>query len=300
MDKFLNNKTNSIILTIDVEDWFQVENFKNSISYNSWASRELRVERNTHTLLDLFDSIKTGNSNESQKPKATFFILGWVAERFPLLAKEIVNRGHEIASHGHMHHLCSKLSMNDLISDLTKSKTLIEDITGSSVVGYRAPSFDINKEILAVIESCGFLYDSSYNSYAGHDRYGKVDFSSYDRKGIAIRISNSFYELPVSNLILNDKVIPWGGGGYFRLTPGPLFHMGVRQILKKDRTYLYYTHPWEFDPGQPRVDNAPYSFKFRHYVNLHKTKSKLLKFIDTFKTSDFITCKSYIEKIKAF
>lgn len=296
----MNNSTNSIILTIDVEDWFQVENFKNSISYDSWESREVRIEKNTHTLLDLFDSIQTGTSRNPQNPKATFFILGWVVERYPHLVQEIVKRGHEIASHGHMHHLCSKLSMNDLVSDLTKSKMLIEDITGFPVVGYRAPSFDINKEILKVIESCGFLYDSSYNSYAGHGRYGHVDLTSYEKNGIAIHISNSFYELPVSNLIVNDKVIPWGGGGYFRLTPGFLFHMGVRQILKKERAYLYYTHPWEFDPDQPRVDNAPYFFKFRHYVNLHKTTSKLLKFIDTFSTSDFITCKTYLEKIKAF
>jgi len=296
----LNNNTNSIILTIDVEDWFQVENFKNSISYDSWESREVRIEKNTHTLLDLFDSIKTGTSTNPQNPKATFFILGWIAERFPHLVQEIAKRGHEIASHGHMHHLCSKLSVNDLVSDLTKSKSLIEDITGIPVVGYRAPSFDINNEILNVIESCGFLYDSSYNSYGGHGRYGHVDFSSYKKNEIAICISDSFYELPVSNLILNDKVIPWGGGGYFRLTPDPLFHLGVRQILKKDKTYLYYTHPWEFDPDQPRVDNAPFFFKFRHYVNLHKTKNKLLKFINTFKKCDYITCKNYIDKVKTF
>lgn len=296
----MNKNISSIVLTIDVEDWFQVENFKNSISYDSWESREVRIEKNTHILLDLFDSIKIGSSNQPQNPKATFFILGWVVERFPHLVQEIVKRGHEIASHGHMHHLCSKLSVKDLKSDLTKSKTLIEDITGSPVAGYRAPSFDINKEILAVIESCGYLYDSSYNSYTGHGRYGHVDFSSYERNGIAIRISNSFYELPVSNLILNDRVIPWGGGGYFRLTPASLFHFGVSKILKKDRTYLYYTHPWEFDPDQPRVDNAPYFFKFRHYVNLNKTKKKLLKFIETFKSSDFITCKTYLDRNKEF
>ncbi len=295
----MNSRDKSIIITIDVEDWFQVENFKNSISYDSWENREVRIEKNTHTLLDLFDSIKTGTTKNPQNPKATFFILGWVAERFPNLVREIVKRGHEIASHGHMHHLCSKLSVNDLLADLTKSKMLIEDIAGSPVVGYRAPSFDINKEILEVIKFCGFLYDSSYNSYAGHGRYGHVDFSSYEKNEIAIRISDSFYELPVSNLLLNDRVIPWGGGGYFRLTPGPLFHLGVRRILKNDRTYLYYTHPWEFDPEQPRVTSAPFFFKFRHYVNLHKTKSKLLKFIDTFKTYNFITCKTYIDKIRS-
>jgi hypothetical protein len=110
----VNNSINSIILTIDVEDWFQVENFKNSISYDSWESKEVRIEKNTHTLLDLFDSIQTGPISNIQYPKATFFILGWIVERYPHLVQEIVKRGHEIASHGHMHHLCSKLSMNEI------------------------------------------------------------------------------------------------------------------------------------------------------------------------------------------
>ncbi|MFA6010982.1 MAG: XrtA system polysaccharide deacetylase [Desulfobacteraceae bacterium] len=292
----MKNNTNSIILTIDVEDWFQVENFKNSISYDSWESREVRIEKNTHILLDLFDSIKTGTSTNPQNPKATFFILGWIAERFPHLVQEIVKRGHEIASHGHMHHLCSKLSVNDLVSDLTKSKSLIEDIAGLSVKGYRAPSFDISMDTLSVIESCGFLYDSSYNSFSGHGRYGQVDCLPFEKKGIAIKISDSFYELPVSNLSLVGKVIPWGGGGYFRLTPSLLFHLGVRRIIEKDGVYLFYTHPWEFDPDQPRVQDVPASFKFRHYINLHNTKKKLFGFINEFKNSEFITCEDYLTR----
>ncbi len=287
----------SVILTIDVEDWFQVENFKGSISYDTWESREVRVEKNTHLLLDLFDSMKTGAAEESRNPKATFFILGWIAERFPKLVQEISKRGHEVASHGHMHHLCSSLSLKELSSDLLKSKDILEDIIGSKVSGYRAPSFDISKDTLFAIQSAGFLYDSSYNSYGGHGRYGHVDFSDYNKEGIAIRISDTFYELPVSNLLLKGKIIPWGGGGYFRLIPSPLFHWGVCHILKKASSFLYYTHPWEFDPEQPRVEGAPKFFKFRHYVNLKKTESKLRKFIETFNVCDFITCKSYIQKI---
>ena len=286
----------TIILTIDVEDWFQVENFKGSITYDSWADREIRVEKNTHILLDLFDSITTGPATKRQSPKATFFVLGWVAERFPGLVKEMVKRGHEVASHGYMHHLSSKISEKELVADLSKSKTLLEDITGQSILGYRAPSFDISKETLSAIESCGYLYDSSYNSYGGHGRYGHVDFSQYEKNGIIIKISDSFYELPVSNLTLRGKVIPWGGGGYFRLTPSPLFHLGVRTIMKEDSAYLYYTHPWEFDPDQPRVDDAPKSFKFRHYVNLHKTHDKLAFFIKTFNQASFMSCHDYLKQ----
>ncbi|GAB6094602.1 DUF3473 domain-containing protein [Desulfatiferula olefinivorans] len=287
----------TIILTIDVEDWFQVENFKGSISYDSWGKREIRIEKNTRLLLDLFDSIKTGSSEDSSHPKATFFILGWVAERFPGLVRDITDRGHEVASHGYMHHLCSQLSEADLRSDLLKSKALLEDITGTAVSGYRAPSFDIGRKTLPLIESCGFSYDSSYNSYGGHGRYGRVDFSSYKQNGIAIALSESFYELPISNLSFMGKTIPWGGGGYFRLTPSSLFHKGVRRIIDKDGAFLFYTHPWEFDPNQPRVEDAPTFFKFRHYVNLHKTHKKLVDFITTFKSLNFITCKQYLSAI---
>jgi polysaccharide deacetylase family protein (PEP-CTERM system associated) len=284
----------AIILTIDVEDWFQVENFKGSIPYETWEQREIRVEKNTHLLLDLFDSIQTGSHEKQNHPKATFFVLGWIAERFPDLVREIVARGHEVASHGHMHHRCSHLSGSELRDDLKKSKGLLEEITGQPVFGYRAPSFDIDKDTLPIIESCGFLYDSSYNSYGGHGRYGHVDFSSYEQNGIAITLSDSFYELPVSNLSLWGKTIPWGGGGYFRLTPSWLFHKGVGQIIGRDAAYLYYTHPWEFDPKQPRVDDAPTFFKFRHYVNLHNTHKKLVNFITAFKSLNFVTCEAYL------
>ena len=286
-----------IILTVDVEDWFQVENFKGSISYDSWSEREIRVEKNTHILLDLFDSIQTVSRGRTTNPKATFFVLGWIAERFPALVQEIAKRGHEVASHGHMHHLCSKLSDSDLLSDLRKSKDLLEDITGLPVQGYRAPSFDISMKSLSVIESCGFLYDSSYNSFAAHGRYGQVDFSPFKKQGIAFKISESFYEFPVSNLTLGTKIIPWGGGGYFRLTPSLLFHLGVNKIIGKEGAYLFYTHPWEFDPDQPRVQDAPASFKFRHYINLNRTKKKMLGFINEFRNSEFISCENYLTRL---
>ena len=288
------NKT--IILTIDVEDWFQVENFKSHIPYESWNNRELRVEKNTNLLLDLFDSIEIENSN---KPKATFFILGWIAERFPGLVKEIVSRGHEVASHGYHHHLCSTQKKEELIQDMTDSKKLLEDITGKSISGYRAPSFDINEDILKIIEDCGYIYDSSYNSFSAHGRYGTIDLMAFKKRGVCAAVSDNFFEIPVSNLSFFNKTIPWGGGGYFRLIPSPLFNKGVKSILTNEDAFIFYTHPWEFDPNQPRVEEASTFFKFRHYVNLKKTHNKLENLIKEFSYCNFISCNEYIDGLKS-
>ena len=340
------------MLTIDVEDWFQVENFKPWIPFSTWDQCELRVERNVHRILDLFDSIdlhpqpfndeyspipsthkpttinptnptnptnsinstNPTNSIYSTNPKATFFILGWIAERLPHLVREIKKRGHEVASHGYNHELCDQIPHNDLKNDLLKSKKLLEDIIGEPVYGYRAPNFSINEDILKIIKACGYLYDSSYNSFSLNDRYGKVDLSKYKNIGIATKLSENFYELPISNLNFNypfsfqlsamssgqnDKkrfVLPLGGGGYFRLMPFHVFKYGVKSILNKGRDYLFYMHPWEIDPEQPRVREASKRYKFRHYINLDKTHSKLTRLIESFNQCRFINCKQYLEK----
>ncbi|MFA5905878.1 MAG: polysaccharide deacetylase family protein, partial [Desulfobacula sp.] len=152
-----------ILLTFDVEDWFQVENFKEYISFSTWNSFELRVEKNTHKILDFLDSF-------SFKPKATFFILGWIAEKLPKLVQEIHKRGHEVASHGNDHHLCANLTETDLLMDLKSSKECLETIIGSRVYGFRAPSFALDDRVLRTIAKAGYLYDSSYNSFSAHGR----------------------------------------------------------------------------------------------------------------------------------
>jgi len=298
---------NSILLTIDVEDWFQVENFKQWISFSSWSSYELRVEKNTHRLLDLFDTfVSTQNPKPGTRNQitATFFILGWIAERLPHLVREIHNRGHEVASHGYNHNLCSECSSEDLKTDLINSKKLLEDIIGDRVYGYRAPSFAISNNILKIIQDCGYLYDSSYNSFALHGRYGKISLNDIEKKGIAVQISKTqnpkskiLYELPISNLKLGKHVFPLGGGGYFRMIPFLIYKLGVQTILKKDKAYLFYMHPWEIDTEQPKVRKASYQYKFRHYLNLNKTASRLSKLVDTFHQSRFITCRQYLEEI---
>jgi len=199
----------TILITIDVEDWFQVENFKQYIPFSSWPQIELRVEKNTHRLLDLFDSCNpqpATHNRHAHKVRCTFFILGWIAERLPHLVREIQDRGHEVASHGFDHNLCNDEPKDRLKQDLLDSKKLLEDIISAPVFGYRAPSFSISDAILKVIEECGYLYDSSFNSFAMHGRYGKILLNSYTKKGISYQVSNNFYELPVSNLTLGKKV----------------------------------------------------------------------------------------------
>ena len=327
-----------ILLTIDVEDWFQVENFKSCIPYSSWPERELRVERNVHRLLDLFDAhaLTRNPKPETRNPiKATFFILGWIAKKLPHLVREIQNRGHEVASHGFNHELCNTTPQKDLKEDLSKSKTLLEDLTGAPVHGFRAPSFSITPDVLKTIQDCGYVYDSSYNSFAWHGRYGKMNIQNNGHPGIAVKVptieqskiqnpiedpalsgeSKIFYELPISNLeirMLRSKshnpkpvsltpeprplnpVLPLGGGAYFRLIPFSWFKRGVQAILNQKGAYLFYMHPWELDPEQPKVKAASISHKMRHYGNLKNTETKLSRFLTTFGHCRFITCKEYL------
>jgi polysaccharide deacetylase family protein (PEP-CTERM system associated) len=222
-------------------------------------------------------------------------VLGWLAERIPNLVREIQNRGHEVASHGYNHGLPNLLSPLDLKNDLIGSKKLLEDITGSPVLGYRAPSFAINDDILKMIEDTGYLYDSSYNSFSLHGRYGKISLNGSGNKGIAHKISVNFYELPVSNLKLGNQILPWGGGAYFRLLPWWLFRAGVLSIVKKDGAYSFYVHPWEADAEQPKVNHASFKYRFRHYTNLNKTQAKLRSLIESFDHCWFLTCSRYLE-----
>jgi polysaccharide deacetylase family protein (PEP-CTERM system associated) len=287
-------RTSSILLTIDVEDWFQVENFRQCVPSASWQGCELRVEKNTNCILDLLDSIQGSTSPGGGSPKATFFVLGWIARRLPHMVREIQARGHETASHGFYHRLCGEESVDDLTRDLIDSRKLLEDLTGAPVYGYRAPSFSVGNDILRVIEESGYLYDSSYNSFLLNKRYGRIEFPDSGRNGIAIRVTDRLYELPISNLQIGPLVLPWGGGGYFRLIPLSLFKQGVQMILNKEGAYLFYLHPWEIDPEQPVVREARSFYKFRHYANLDKTLSKMSILVDNFKECSFLGCHQYL------
>ncbi|MCP4267531.1 MAG: DUF3473 domain-containing protein [Candidatus Brocadiaceae bacterium] len=278
-------KQDNILITVDLEDWFQVENFKNSIPFSEWDTKEFRFEKNTRSLLEIF---------EKYKIKATFFILGWNAERVPELVREIHSQGHEIASHGYNHDLCTDMTTEDIREDLQKSKDILEDITGSPVYGYRAPSFSITENTISLLKEIGYTYDSSYNNFSLNHRHGTFDLSQYVKKSFAYKDSDGFWELPVSNLAIGNRTFPWGGGGYFRLLNRTLFRIGVQKILKKESRYMLYMHPWEIDPGQPRVSDAGFFFRFRHYFNLGKCRSKLNSFLGAFQDCRFLTCSQYL------
>jgi polysaccharide deacetylase family protein (PEP-CTERM system associated) len=308
------------LITIDVEDWFHVENFKSLIPFETWNHRELRIERNVHRLLDLFDSIELPpakrctagapkpinpnnpknatnptNTINARKPRATFFVLCWIAERVPQIVREIAARGHEVASHGCYHELPKKMASDSLSIELKDSRKRLEDTIGGPVVGFRAPSFAIDDGVLEAVAKSGYLYDSSYNSFSLHGRYGKISLNGQPQIGIARRVIDNLYELPISNLNLLGSVLPLGGGAYFRLFPFRFFRLGVNWIFKRDNAYLFYIHPWEIDPEQPRVTEASLHHKLRHYTMLSKTYDRLDKLIDSFKYCHFATCSQYLD-----
>lgn len=313
----LNRMESTILLTFDVEDWFQVENLKKCIPFSSWPDCELRVEKNVHKILDLLDSIQhnpitpfslpfTAHGKDSPYSlcswpegtlRATFFVLGWLAKRLPHLVREIKKRGHEIASHGYSHELCYEVSYEEVKKDLEESKKILEDIIGDAVYGYRAPNFSINQQILWAIEEAGYLYDSSYNSYRLNKRYGRLTRNQGD-KGLPYKISDRFYEIPVSNLKIGRQVFHWSGGGYFRLIPPSIFVQGVKRILGRQGIYIFYTHSWEIDPDQPKMRGIPAFLRFRHYVNLNKTLMRLHYLLNAFKGCSFLTCREYLQTLQ--
>jgi polysaccharide deacetylase family protein (PEP-CTERM system associated) len=286
------------LLTIDLEDWFQVENFRPMIPMSFWPSCESRIERNTHLLLDCLDVFGCGaNGGTPSSPlRATFFVLGWVAERMPELVRQIQARGHEIASHGYNHVLCNRCSIQELRKDIVESKKVLEDILGTAVIGYRAPSFSVNEQVLDILEESGYVYDSSFNSFSGNNRYGKIR-TFHNGTGIACKTLRNLYELPISNLEVFGRAVPAGGGAYFRLMPVRVFEKIVRSILKRRHAYLFYMHPWEADPDQPRLKGVPGFLKFRHYTNLARTLPRLQFLVSRLQGSLFVSCGEYLRKM---
>ncbi|WP_291320431.1 XrtA system polysaccharide deacetylase [Desulfonatronospira sp.] len=282
------------LLTIDVEDWFQVENLRPWFPMENWSSQESRIEASTRSILDMLGSKRDEQGNTLQ---ATFFVLGWLAHRMPSLVREISAAGHEVASHGYSHQLCLGQPASELRRDLERSKKVLEDILGSAVHGYRAPSFSISREVLALIREAGYSYDASYNSFALNSRYGRLSADVYRRKGIAMDLGEGFYELPLSNLRIWGRSLPCSGGGYFRLLPEMVFKRAVQRILATQDAYHFYIHPWEVDPGQPMQNQIPVLSRFRHYVNLKETLPRLGNLLDSFLYCRFCSCRDYLESI---
>ena len=259
-------------LSVDVEDWFQVGAFEDVIARDSWPARECRVEGNTDRLLEMFDAAGI---------KATFFTLAWVAERYPQLIQRIVAAGHELANHGCAHDRVFTMTPAQFADDLDRSRKTIEDLGGAAVRGYRAPSFSINKDTHwahQIIAEQGYLYSSSINPIV-HDHYGWADAPRFAFKPVS---GSDLVEIPVTTAMLGKRRIAAGGGGFFRLLPYAYSRWAIRQVNREERPAIIYFHPWEIDPGQPRVANASLRSKLRHYSRLDAMAGKLERLIGDF------------------
>ncbi len=256
-------------MSIDVEDWFQVQNL--AIEPTKWETHERRVEQNVDRMLELM---------EDNGVKCTCFILGWIAERHPEMIKRIANAGHEIASHGYNHQLIYDLSHDEFREDIRSTKQLLEDLTSQEVAGYRAPCFSITDWSIDILAEEGYTYDSSSFPTVAHDRYGRLTGM---KRGIVVQeIRDGFHEVCVSCLNVLGKSLPWAGGGYFRILPYSIFKAGVRRILGNNQPYVFYIHPWEIDAGQPRVKGRGRQYAFRHYVNLDKCANRWARLLGDF------------------
>jgi polysaccharide deacetylase family protein (PEP-CTERM system associated) len=261
-------------LTIDVEDYFHVAALAPNIHRDSWTTREPRVVGNTHKLLSIF---------EQSGVQGTFFVLGWVAERYPQLVRDIAARGHEIACHGFSHRLVYEQSPEEFYAETLRAKDLLEDITGSAVLGYRAASYSIVREslwALDILVELGFVYDSSICPVR-HDRYGIPDAERVPHR-LSTPNNKIIVEWPLSTAKAFGYRLPVAGGGYFRLLPYWLTHWGLASINQREKLpFIFYLHPWEIDPAQPRVPASLIS-QFRHYTNLGKCEERLRCLLDEF------------------
>ena len=260
-------------LTVDVEDYFHVSAFAKSLNRKDWDKHPLRVEKNTHRLLDLFDEAQV---------KATFFVLGWVADRNRGLIKEIAERGHEVASHGYSHQLIYNQTQDVFREETIRSKSLLEDIVQMPVRGYRAASYSITKNslwALDIIAEAGFDYDSSIFPVR-HDRYGIPDAKEIPHI-LKTPQGHLLVEFPLSTAKIFNYKLPVAGGGYFRLYPYIFTRAGLRQVNSRQQPFIFYLHPWEIDPDQPKVEAGWFS-RFRHYNNLEKCEPRLQRLMQDF------------------
>src|SRR5262245_54706843 len=260
-------------MTVDVEEYFQVAAFEGRIQRDAWDRYPSRVALNTGRVLDAF---------AEHGVRATFFVLGWVAEREPGLVRRIIEGGHELASHGYDHTRATMLDRAAFTADVTRTKKTLEDLSGRPVRGYRAPSHPIgarHPRALDVLRDAGYVYSSSIYPIR-HDLYGMPEAPRF-----AFRLHpDAILELPVTTVEVAGHKLPAGGGGYFRLMPYGLYAWALRRVNKRDQQPgIFYFHPWEVDPDQPRINGASLRSRFRHYVNLDTMESRLRRLLSEFR-----------------
>lgn len=252
-------------LSVDVEDWFQVGAFEKVVRKEDWPNYEVRVESNTDAVLQLFADANV---------KATFFTLGWVAERFPALIRRIAEEGHEVASHGCDHKRVFQMTPEEFAADIARSRKQLEDAGGTAVIGYRAPNFSIDRRTPwahAALQEAGYAYSSSVAPLV-HDHYGWPEAPRFLWRPLA---GQDFVELPVSTVPIAGRNFAAGGGGFFRLLPYWLSRAAISRVNDEGRPAIFYFHPWDMDPGQPFMNQAPLKSRLRHYTNLSAMAGKL-------------------------
>jgi polysaccharide deacetylase family protein (PEP-CTERM system associated) len=259
-------------MTVDVEDYFQVRAFAEVIDRATWDSQPARVEVNTNRVLDLF---------AEKNVSATFFILGWVAERFPEIVKRIAQSGHEVACHGYGHQGIDTQTPEEFRRDIKRAKAILEDTAGTAVRGYRAPTFSIGRTTwwaYEVLTEEGFVYSSSIYPIA-HDLYGMPDAP----RGPFQPIGGPLLEIPMTTVRFGKRNFPASGGGYFRLLPYAFSRQAFARVNRKDHApCIFYCHPWEIDPGQPRVSGTKLKSRLRHYTNLGVMERRIARLLDDF------------------
>ncbi len=259
-------------MSVDVEDYFQVSAFEKSISRRDWDSMEHRIVRNMEKVLLIFSE---GNI------KATFFMLSWIAERYPSIVSEIIDQGHELASHGHWHARVTDLTRESFRQDIIRAKSTLEDISGYAVRGYRAPSFSIGKSniwALDILVNAGYDYSSSIYPVK-HDHYGFPDAPRF----VFRDTKTGLIEIPITTIKIMGRTMPAGGGGFFRFYPYPVSRRIINRVNSVDgQPTVFYFHPWELDPKQPRQSNINLKTRFRHYLNLDKTETRLKRLVNDF------------------
>jgi len=271
-------------LSIDVEEYFQVEAFSDIIRKKDWDIFSPRAEEQTDRILELLESFQV---------RGTFFVLGWLAERNPNLVRKIHDAGHEVASHGYEHKMISRMTPAEFRNDIRESKQILEGITNSEIHGYRAPTFSIVERTTWAYEILleeGFRYSSSVYPI-WHDRYGWPEFGQEPRS-MASSGNGEIWEIPMAVGSIGPFKIPFGGGGYLRLYPLFLTRVLFRSQLKKGKPSILYMHPWELDANQPRID-APYFRHIRHYAGIRKMEKKLVHLLQSLK---FGTVRQYLEE----
>lgn len=260
-------------LSVDVEDWFQVGAFEHTIRRDAWDSLQLRVGDNVARILDLFDEAGV---------KATFFTLGWVAERNRAAMRAIVERGHELASHGYDHTRVFTFTREEFAADIARARAILEDAGGMAVTGYRAPSFSIDQRnpwAHQVLAKQGYDYSSSVAPIV-HDHYGWREAPRFAFHPVS---GSEFVEIPVTTALFRGRRLAAGGGGFFRVLPYGFSRWAIRQVNRQEgRPAVFYFHPWEVDPDQPRVAGAPIRSRLRHYTNLARMSDKLAELLGDF------------------